>query len=855
MPDRSAAPSPARTEPRHARGERPTLRHIPALDGLRGLAVAGVLLFHAGHLTGGFLGVDLFFVLSGFLITSLLLLEREGTGRVDLAAFWGRRFRRLLPALLVVLVAVVAYGAIEMSPAGLADLRRDALGTLFYVANWVAIDAGSDYWAAYAEPSPLEHTWSLAIEEQFYVLWPLVVAGTLLVARGRRWALGAVTGGLIVASVTALVLAYEPGGGTNRAYYGTDTRLAAILYGAVAALLLAGRRRAPSEPAERALAGAALPALAVLAVAWVTAAGTDPWLYRWGFPLLGVSAAVLIAAVTGPRALGLRRVLETAPLTHLGTISYGLYLWHWPVYVVLDEDRTGLDGWALTAVRLAVSLGVAELSLRLVERPVRQGRLGRRAAPAMALAFAVTAGVVVVGTGEGERRVDQQAIDELGSLLEPKTGKPRVLLVGDSGAALLAEGMQVAADELGVELVPGGTIGCGIARAGDGVSTPDGSFIADPPDCDAWPERWGQLLTETDPDAAILFLAWGGIGDRQVEGAARHPCDPTFDAYYRSEVDAALEVLGDIPVYVATTPYVATARDFDDRVDCLNAVYRAAAEDHPAARLLDLAEWTCPAGECREEHDGTVLRPDGVHFEGDGGIHAGRWLLDRVLETLELDPSRLPLRVLLVGDSQASVLGKSFIVADQYGASVRSVTKIGCGTTAGTPRNGPRRFPVDCEPERARWIGTADDIEARTVVFLGGAWEVLDHEIDGELVAFGSPEWDEAVESGLEHWLAPLADRQLFVMTAPCFHPTSDDPDAAPVRGEPGRVERYNEILRTVAARLDATVIEYGERICGTPDGETLRYDGVHLTDEGALVIWRWLIPQLTGQPAPIDAG
>src|SRR5260221_6961507 len=161
------------------------LTHQPALDGLRGLAVAGVLLFHGGHLTGGFLGVDAFFVLSGFLITSLLLAEAGDRGGIALGAFWARRARRLLPALACVLAAVAVYAVLYAKADDLATIRGDALATIGYFANWRAIFTSPDYWAMFRNQSPLDHTWSLALEEQFYLVWPLIAAVGVRGCSGR----------------------------------------------------------------------------------------------------------------------------------------------------------------------------------------------------------------------------------------------------------------------------------------------------------------------------------------------------------------------------------------------------------------------------------------------------------------------------------------------------------------------------------------------------------------------------------------------------------------------------------------------------------------------------------------------
>ena len=227
------------------------MQHQPALDGLRGAAVAGVLLFHAGHLRGGYLGVDAFFVLSGFLITSLLLAEGARTGTVALGAFWARRARRLLPALLAVLAFVAVYSLVVASAAERTTIRGDGLATLGYFANWRAIFSGTDYWALFGSPSPLEHTWSLAIEEQFYLVWPLLLVA--ITAAPRR--VLALAGGLAIASFVWMQVLYDPAS-PSRVYFGTDTRLASILIGAALAAWVAltgtrGARSPASNPRSR----------------------------------------------------------------------------------------------------------------------------------------------------------------------------------------------------------------------------------------------------------------------------------------------------------------------------------------------------------------------------------------------------------------------------------------------------------------------------------------------------------------------------------------------------------------------------------------------------------------------------
>ena len=286
------------------RGSRPArLGHEPALDGLRGLAVVGVLVFHGGYLQGGYLGVDAFFVLSGFLITSLLLVEATGSGGVSLGRFWARRAWRLLPALACVLGFVALYAAVWAQPNELATIRGDAIATLLYVANWHQIATSNDYFVLFRSPSPLDHTWSLAIEEQFYVVWPLVIWLVVRARRGSNLArrvLG-VCCGLAVASVVWAQIAYRWWGAT-RVYYGTDTRAAAILFGAALAAWLVWRGPLSGRRARRWLEVVGVAAFVGVGVAWVGLPGTSPVLYEGGLVLCGLGVTAVIAAAVHPNA-------------------------------------------------------------------------------------------------------------------------------------------------------------------------------------------------------------------------------------------------------------------------------------------------------------------------------------------------------------------------------------------------------------------------------------------------------------------------------------------------------------------------------------------------------------------------
>ena len=370
------------------------LAHQPALDGLRGVAVAAVLVFHGGHLAGGFLGVDAFFVLSGFLITSLLLTEARNTGRIALGAFWARRARRLLPALACVLIGVALYAALIAKPDELSTIRADALATIGYFSNWRAILNSHDYWAIFRNPSPLDHTWSLAIEEQFYVVWPLLFAFVIRAARGRSaqrvLALSTV---LACTSLLWTIAIFDPAN-PSRVYYGTDTRIASILVGAALAAWLAARGSARTRTTRATLEGGALLAAGVLALAWARLTGSSDVLYRGGLFVCALATATVIAAAIHPDRGPVNRILSLRPLCALGLVSYGVYLWHWPIYVVLDESRTHMSGWGLLALRVAVTLVVAAGSYFWIEQPIRRGT-GSFSSPAR-VAFTLSAAALIV---------------------------------------------------------------------------------------------------------------------------------------------------------------------------------------------------------------------------------------------------------------------------------------------------------------------------------------------------------------------------------------------------------------------------------------------------------------------------
>ncbi|WP_369228698.1 acyltransferase family protein (plasmid) [Streptomyces sp. R39] len=365
---------------------------IPSIDGLRALAVVGVLAFHFElGLPGGFLGVDLFFVISGFVITRLLLAQRVREARPRQVEFWFRRAKRLLPAVLLVVASVQAWMLIQDPPGLRATVNGQTLAALAYVSNWYAITADVGYWNVGPEAAPLNHLWSLAVEEQFYVLWPLVLAGVLALLPARVSRRVLVTAALVVAAV-GYVLArhwYVPGT-PERAYLGTDTRVGALLLGVVVAL---GPARLPAR-LSAVLAGVSV---AVLGVLWATADMDSAAFYTWQLPVAGLAAALVVNYLAHTTTGPLSRFLCLAPLQWTGLRSYAIYLWHWPVWVFLGVEFPGLSHAVRVAMAVAATLVLAAAGYALVEQPVRASR--RRplvVLPALAACCALLAGATML---------------------------------------------------------------------------------------------------------------------------------------------------------------------------------------------------------------------------------------------------------------------------------------------------------------------------------------------------------------------------------------------------------------------------------------------------------------------------
>jgi peptidoglycan/LPS O-acetylase OafA/YrhL len=383
--------------------------YLPGIDGLRALAVAAVVVYHANSswLHGGFLGVEVFLVISGYLITLLLIAEDERSGSVDLRNFWLRRARRLLPALFLLLLGLAVYTSLFYNRAR-ASTRGDFVAAIAYVSNWFQVWVGAGYTAGEAF-APLRHLWSLAVEEQFYLVWPLIMVAILRLGRHRlpQVAAGLVALSLLITIVVALMYrsgdvapectvdmnGYMKVAGrcisvNDGLYLGTFSRAGGLLLGAAFAMLWRPNAiiRGPLRDRARMLDGAALVGALILALLmWrvkiISGDGEnfgvryDPWLFRGGFFVTGIATLLIIAAVTHRESIS-GRVLATPVLNWVGTRSYGLYLYHWPVYQAIRKRAGEPLSIGEFVLAMVITLPITELSYRYVETPIRKGQLG-----------------------------------------------------------------------------------------------------------------------------------------------------------------------------------------------------------------------------------------------------------------------------------------------------------------------------------------------------------------------------------------------------------------------------------------------------------------------------------------------
>jgi peptidoglycan/LPS O-acetylase OafA/YrhL len=638
----------------------------PALDGIRAFAVLAVIAYHFGYrwAPGGFVGVDVFFVLSGYLITSLLLAEHARTGGIAFLAFWFRRARRLLPALFVMLFVVAIYVGLHASPFEMPMLRADLFWTLFYGSNWHFVQSGQDYFAQYASASPLRHTWSLAIEEQFYGLWPLIVAGALWAGRKRPAVLAVVCAAGIAASAAAMAIAFDPLD-PSRAYYGTDTRMHQLLIGALLAVLMSQRDRLarfrPVAGVIAALAGVGL--LASFAMIHDQSAA-----YYHGLSvLLAVMTAALICAVELDNRQPVARLLSMRPVAWIGEISYGLYLWHWPVILAIASvpaPIASLPGAStgLNLTRLVATFGIAIASFYLVERPIRRGsmpvlaRSARRFAVAAGVSILLLSGVAMVATAADPREVSTLPVPdcapyEICVRHQGPAGAPVVAVVGDSIALSLDPGFVALATERGWTYVLQANYSCRVGHVMS-VATPKNASVL--PACYAkTPGLQAELLATWHPKVVVMADLMDTL---EIQADAGHRIAAGSDQGVALQEEALTDIarlvtesgskmaLLKLPPNLTIGPDCQKPSNFrtpgctfrvaGDWIGApYDAMYERLAKKLPGVTVLSVTPAVCPNNVCRPLVAGVMMRSDGLHFTPDGAKAIMPMLGRQILET------------------------------------------------------------------------------------------------------------------------------------------------------------------------------------------------------------------------------
>ncbi len=596
----------------------------PWLDGLRTVAVAGVLLFHhsqfrptnGGPWAGGFLGVDVFFVLSGYLITTLLLVEHGREGRISLGGFWLRRARRLLPALVVMIGLVALLAWLVLPEYEYSRLRVESLAALFYIENWTHIENGT---------TAVAHTWSLAVEEQWYLVWPIAVVAMLRFGRAQLDRMLFAVAGLWIVSVVLMQWLYEPES-NGRVYFGTDTRSQSLLLGALLAVGLARLRRPPDTRLVRLLDPLAYIALVgLIAMFWFVDL-ESAFVYRGGLTLLAVLVLVVITAGLHG-AGGMRRILGVAPLPALGKISYGLYLYHWPIFWWLRESRVGYGGIALLALRLSVTFVVAGVSYFLVERPARATISGKAFAIGMPVAVLLAVVAIVAAT---PTRGNAQQLGRLGVAFasvreDGPSDARRMLLVGDQPVLVMDQVAPIAIDDTWAAAI--GSYSCNI---GPGRALIGDNAVPALAECRVLLDSFEAAAGAFEPDATVVMVGPSFGADRIVQGRRLlYETDELEEALHDRLDEIRLRTAQGTDVFVVASPpcMPVSNADLDARLAWVGRVLDRYATERDA-RVVHPREFQCPGGQPRDLIDGPMF--EGASLTAEGLRATWTWLVSQV---------------------------------------------------------------------------------------------------------------------------------------------------------------------------------------------------------------------------------
>ncbi|GIU83419.1 MAG: hypothetical protein KatS3mg008_0194 [Acidimicrobiales bacterium] len=830
---------------------------IPALDGIRGLAIAAVVAFHQPFefARGGFLGVSTFFTLSGFLIGRNLLGELEENGSLALGRFWERRARRLLPPIVVCVLLVLVYSWLTRDHVASYDrLRGDLLAALGYVANWRFLLRGETYLDVFLSDSPVLHFWSLAIEEQFYVLLPL-----LLLASSRTRRAHEASRALVVATAGAAVVWHSvlaaTGAGHDRIYLATDARLAELLVGV--ALAAVWRGNLCTSGLMSSLVGVVAGLLTLLSYVLV-----DLTWVRSGFlAAFAIVSAGLVggAAVPGPTA----RLLGFRPLVALGRISYGVYVYHWPVFLWTAGDPWKMGEVGLFVFRAGLTLALATLSYHLLEMPIRERRVLTRMAPAKAgLALSSTGAAVLVVTALLPST--EVALGSSRPTPKPPHAPVPVLMVAtDRPLAPLASALEEWTGIRGeFEVVPSVASTCGPAE-----DTRPGRRIAL---CRGWLDTWARDVRRFDPE--IILLA---VSDDSMEEflALHHP--PTADtaskeATLRRGLSRLADVLSERGAKLAVAPalplFFPKPFDSEGRVDSdvmlaqLERTHARVGALTEPGELVWPSDLISPMATDASETGHSWARP----IDRGWAAAVVEVIGPRLSRLLDGEPTAERTRIMVVGDSVASSMatGLEAWADDSRSALVWNVAIPRCGILRGgrivgveEDRDPPQRV---CEEWPRRWRDQIEDFRPDVVVVSSGFWDLTDRLYRGSSQPLGPGDraFDERLISDYVRAAKLLSSKGAVVvwLTSPCMGPIFPGQLADNPAHEPARTRHLNErILPKVERRVPSLrLVDLFGHVC--PDGEFeselggiphARPDGLHFSPAGARWLAEWLGPLL----------
>jgi peptidoglycan/LPS O-acetylase OafA/YrhL len=613
---------------------------MPGLDGLRAIAVLGVLLYHLkfGWAEGGLLGVGVFFTLSGYLITDILLNQVNHSG-VKLKAFWLARARRLLPGLFLMLIVVMAWVTV-IGPHQPSDFRMAEVSAAGYFNNWWLIFHDVSYFARFAPPSPLNHLWSLSVEEQFYIFWPFLLIGILhLVPEARRKhgprpRLATVALGMALASAILMAVLYHPSLDPSRVYYGTDTRAQELLVGAALAMVWPSRglSNRVTPQARRTIDAAGLLGLIVIGVMFWQSNEFSSFIYRGGFELLAIGTALAVAAFAHP-ASRLGPIVGCRPMRWIGERSYGIYLWTLPIIVLTSPQGVHGPNLARAILQTAAIMAIAELSWRYVENPIRHGALGRLREQWKA------------GRWHRERITRQGwALIGVSGLVAAFAVAGLAGLGTSSSPAIGAERVAKTVTAKNVKRKPLATICEGVIHIGD--STSEGLVSEEylPPDelIAAQYARVGATTAhlevagarsiyenfEGEANAQEVAEAWKNEGFKGcwviamgTNEAANVAAGSTFT--YDDRIESMMSTIGEEPVlWVNVKSIVPNGPYAEANMKSWDEALLAACDRNPNMRIYN---W---AADVKEKW----FIPDGIHFTSEGYAARGRLIADALLE-------------------------------------------------------------------------------------------------------------------------------------------------------------------------------------------------------------------------------